>query len=132
MLTVSSVVPTLLRAGFNVVGQSDGTSHVSPCAGAPATATREMAENICRGMPDFVRVGPQSVDSTSDARTVNNTMRHAYRVLSDAEKASMARVKDDGLAFHQFIDSLGASRELSIAKTKVEEAVMWAVKHITA
>lgn len=72
------------------------------------------------------------VDSTSDARTVNNTMRHAYRVLSDAEKAQMARIKDDGLAFHQFIDSLGSSRELSIAKTKIEEAVMWAVKHITA
>lgn len=72
------------------------------------------------------------VDSTSGARTVNNTMRHAYRVLSDAEKAQMARIKDDGLAFHQFLDSLGSSRELSIAKTKVEEAVMWAVKHITA
>ncbi len=25
-----------------------------------------------------------SVDSTSDARTVNNTMRHAYRVLTEA------------------------------------------------
>lgn len=72
------------------------------------------------------------VNSTSDASTVNNTMRHAYRVLSDAEKAQMARIKDDGLVFHQFIDSLGASRELSIAKTKIEEAVMWAVKHITA
>jgi len=72
------------------------------------------------------------VDNTSDARTVNNTMRHAYRVLSDAEKAQMARIKDDGLAFHQFIDSLGSSRELSIAKTKIEEAVMWAGKHITA
>jgi hypothetical protein len=31
-----------------------------------------------------------TVDSTSDARTVNNTMRHAYRVLSDAEKAKSA------------------------------------------
>ena len=25
----------------------------------------------------------------------------------------------------------GTSRELSIAKTKAEEAVMWAVKHVT-
>lgn len=73
-----------------------------------------------------------SVDSTSDARTVNNTMRHAYRVLSDAEKANMQTIKDQGLAFHDFIDGLGKSRELSLAKTKVEEAVMWAVKHITA
>jgi hypothetical protein len=73
-----------------------------------------------------------SVDSTSDARTVNNTMRHAYRVLSDAEKANMQAIKDQGLAFHDFVASLGNSRELSLAKTKIEEAVMWAVKHITA
>lgn len=73
-----------------------------------------------------------TVDSTSDARTVNNTMRHAYRVLSDAEKANMQTIKDQGLAFHDFIACLGNSRELSLAKTKVEEAVMWAVKHITA
>ncbi|ARS27648.1 Acb2/Tad1 domain-containing protein [Sphingomonas sp. KC8] len=78
-------------------------------------------------MPDT-----QTVASTSDERTVNNTMRHAYRVLGDDEKAAMAKIKDDGLAFHDYLDSLGSSRELSLAKTKIEEAVMWAVKHITA
>ena len=72
-----------------------------------------------------------SVDSTSNERTVNNTMRHQYRVLNDAEKANMAKVKDMGLEFHEFVDGLGNSRELSLAKTKIEEAVMWAVKHIT-
>lgn len=72
------------------------------------------------------------IDSTSDQRTVNNTMRHQYRVLSDAEKESMQKIKDDGLYLHNLISSLGNSRELSIAKTKLEEAVMWAVKHITA
>lgn len=72
------------------------------------------------------------VDSASDARTVNNTMRHAYRILSDAEKAQMQSIKDAGLAFHDQIAALGSSREVSIAKTKVEEAVMWAVKHVTA
>lgn len=72
-----------------------------------------------------------TVDSTSDQRTINNTMRHQYKVLSDAEKANMLQVKDMGLAMHEFLGSLGNSRELSLAKTKVEEAVMWAVKHIT-
>lgn len=75
---------------------------------------------------------PASVDSKSDQRTVNNTMRHQYRVLSDAEKQNMQTIKDMGLAFHDFIKDLGKSREISLAKTKVEEAVMWAVKHITA
>ena len=72
------------------------------------------------------------VDSTSEARTVNNTMRHQYRVLSDAEKANMQTIKDMGLAFHDFVDGVGKSREIALAKTKIEEAVMWAVKHITA
>jgi hypothetical protein len=73
-----------------------------------------------------------SVESTSDARTVNNTMRHQYRILSDAEKANMQTIKDEGLKFHDIIAGMGNSREISLAKTKVEEAVMWAVKHITA
>lgn len=75
---------------------------------------------------------PETVKSTSDERTVNNVMRHEYRVLSDAEKADMQKIKDDALALHDFIDSMGQSREISLAKTKIEEAVMWAVKHITA
>ena len=72
------------------------------------------------------------VASTSDDRTVNNVMRHGYRVLSDDEKAQMQALKDDGLAFWQKLDGIGSSRELSVAKTKIEEAVMWGVKHITA
>jgi hypothetical protein len=73
-----------------------------------------------------------SVDSTSDERVVNNTMRHQYRVLSDEEKAQMSNLKDMGLAFHEALSAMGNSREISLAKTKIEEAVMWAVKHITA
>lgn len=72
------------------------------------------------------------IDSTSDQRTVNNTMRHQYRILSDAEKIGIVAIKDLGLNFNSLCDGLGTSRELSLAKTKIEEAVMWAVKHITA
>jgi hypothetical protein len=61
-----------------------------------------------------------------------NTMRQNYRALTDAEKANMQAIKDQGLAFHDFVAGLGNSREISLAKTKIEEAVMWAVKHITA
>jgi hypothetical protein len=73
----------------------------------------------------------ETVDSTSDQRTVNNTMRHAYRVLGDEEKAAMQKIKDLGLELHTYFEGMGTSRELSLAKTKVEEAVMWAVKHLT-
>jgi hypothetical protein len=60
-----------------------------------------------------------------------NIMRHQYRVLTDAEKANMQKVKDLGLDFYALLHNIGNSRELSLAKTKCEEAVMWAVKHIT-
>jgi len=73
----------------------------------------------------------QFVNSASEDRTANNTMRHQYRVLSDDEKAQMQAIKDKGLELHNLIESIGQSRELSIARTKTEEAVMWAVKHIT-
>jgi hypothetical protein len=72
-----------------------------------------------------------TVRSESDERTVNNTFRHEYRILSEEEKTQMLRVKDMGLALWQICDEIGNSRELSLAKTKIEEAVMWAVKHIT-
>ena len=79
------------------------------------------------------------VDSASDNRTANNAVRHTYRVLSDAEKAQMLALKDAGAGFLMLIDQIEArasampgSREMEIARQKVEEAVMWSVKHITA
>lgn len=79
--------------------------------------------------------------ATSDERTVNNVMRHEYRVLTDDEKRQMQAIKDHGLAFVELLHSVGgtpadsggqASRELAIAQTKIEEAVMWAIKHVTS
>jgi hypothetical protein len=72
-----------------------------------------------------------AVPSMSDQRIVNNVMRHEYRVLSAEEKIQVQQVKDLGLQYHDVLSDLGSSRELSIAKTKLEEVVMWAVKHIT-
>lgn len=71
------------------------------------------------------------VEAKSDERTVNNAMRHNYRVLSDTEKSQMTQIKDLGLLFDGLINTLGSKREYSIAKTKIEEAVMWAVKGVT-
>ena len=69
------------------------------------------------------------VASESDERTVNNAMRHQYRVLSDKEKAGMVRLKDLGEAFLDAVaETVPGGREQALARTKVEEAVMWAVK----
>jgi hypothetical protein len=80
------------------------------------------------------------IKSESDDRTVNNAVRHEYRVLTDAEKALMVEVKDAGAAFIALLHRIGgteggdrfASRDLSLANTHTEDAVMRAVRHITA
>lgn len=74
---------------------------------------------------------PEFVPSTSDQRVTNNVMRHEYRVLTEGEKHNMKQIKDMGLLFIEFCEEVGESRELSLAITKMEEAVMWAVKSIT-
>lgn len=71
------------------------------------------------------------VSSETDERVVNNAVRHQYRVLTEDEKASMVKIKDIGLEFINVVKSMESSRENSIAITKMEEAVMWAVKSIT-
>lgn len=79
------------------------------------------------------------VDSTSDDRTVNNVMRHQYRVLDAGEKTAMQSIKDDALDLWKVFDALGSDttdgdrrRCYALAKTKIEEAVMWAIKGLTA
>ena len=72
-----------------------------------------------------------TVDSTTDERMANNVMRHKYRALTEAEKLNMQAIKDAGLGFHALCEQIGDSREMAIAKTKIEEAVMWATKHLT-
>jgi len=71
------------------------------------------------------------VDSAAEERTVNNVVRHEHRVLDAEEKANMKLVKDAGLDFLTILEDLAPSREVSLAKTKIEEAVMWAVRGIT-
>lgn len=74
---------------------------------------------------------PEHIDSTSDTRTANNTVRHQYRVLTEKEKAQVLKIKDLGEAFIDACREVGTSRELSLAITRAEEATFWAVKHVT-
>jgi len=73
----------------------------------------------------------RNINSETDDRTINNVVRHKYRVLSESEKEQMGELKDLGAAFISKCNEIGGSRELSIAITNAEQAVMWAVKHVT-
>lgn len=62
---------------------------------------------------------------------MSDVMRTKYRELSGTEKRQVEEVKAIATHMYGLLKGIGDSRELSLAKTKVEEAVMWAVKHIT-
>jgi hypothetical protein len=55
-----------------------------------------------------------------------------YRALSSVERESLQEIKERGQAFIEFLAGLGQSESLDIARIRAEEAVMWAVKHITS
>ena len=54
-------------------------------------------------------------------------VRSGCRVLSEAE--ALQALVNAGNAFIAMCDCVGKSRELSLAKTNAEQAVMWALKH---
>lgn len=76
-------------------------------------------------------------DSTDDKRTqVGNDTKHQYRTLSENEQADMTTLKDMGQDFINYCDMIAdarpqTNREMALARTKMEEAVMWAVKGVT-
>ncbi len=63
---------------------------------------------------------------------MSDVMRSQYRELSPEQKAQILELKHMGENFCNLCDALGKSRELSSAKTRMEEAVFWAVKGVTA
>jgi hypothetical protein len=77
---------------------------------------------VCSTPPGEFMMGNQIND---------DVMRMQHRTLTTDEQAQIVAVKGNAASLHGFLGTLGASRELSLAKTKLEEAVMWAVKHVT-
>ena len=66
-----------------------------------------------------------------------NVFRSAYRELSDEEKEKMEIIKNKAQELYDLIESVveqnpsEQARYISLAKTKLEESIMWAVKGIT-
>lgn len=63
---------------------------------------------------------------------MSNVMRSKSRELNDQEKQDIAELKLMGEVFVEKCNLIGKSRELSLAITNAEQAVMWAVKHVTS
>ena len=139
------------RGMYAVDRQKWGTWHaIAPDEGLAIFASHEI--DLCKAacvahdteeppMPDLSQPGLSPIPSHSDDRTVNNAVRQTYRVLSDIEKKQMQAIKDAGQEFIDLLHIVGgtipgadrfASRDLSLANTHIEDAVMRAVRHVTA
>lgn len=59
-------------------------------------------------------------------------LRREYRALTRVEQGQIQDIKAAAEALHNALAVLGPSREISLALTRVEEAVMWGTKHVTA
>lgn len=89
------------------------------------------ADGMADTPPGVPQTAPDMVDSASDQRTVNNVLRHEYRVLTEDEKAAMGAIKDAGAAFIALLDLVPNGVEKDMAVIKTREAVMWAVNGLT-
>ena len=77
---------------------------------------------------------PDKFDSADDRRAgqTGDVLRREYRTLTPEEQAKLRAIKDAGEALLALIGQIPQGREAAIARTKTEEAVMWAVKGLTA
>jgi len=68
-----------------------------------------------------------------------NVFRKEYRTLGSLEQAHLEALKNKAQELYELIEAdpntllptVRTSREISLAKTKLEEAIMWAVKDVT-
>jgi hypothetical protein len=59
-----------------------------------------------------------------------NILREVYRELTDQEKAMEQEIRVKANALYELIHSFGISHELTQAKARITEAVIWAFAHI--
>ena len=65
---------------------------------------------------------------------MSETFRREYRPLTDAEKKALEDLKVKAEELEELFNLYNTpdmAREMALAKTKLEESIMWAVKAIT-
>lgn len=80
--------------------------------------------NVFEGEPD-------ARQSSSQTEKVSR-FRPRYRALSTEEKDLHDAIKERAADLEELFGQLRPSREVSLALTKLEESIMWAVKGLTS
>ena len=101
----------------------------SPAPSGESTGTTSLLKNDT----DQVHSPDDPPPDTSAESGFSSSLAGANDInIPDEEKASMVSLKDWGAGFIADVrNKVPAGREQSLAITKIEEAVMWAVKGLT-
>lgn len=86
---------------------------------------------VSTGAPAAPQDGAALGSTQAQPATKPSLFRKAYRELSDEEKAIVAEIKTKAEELEALLNRLPGSRYVSLAITSLEQAVMWAVKHVT-
>lgn len=63
---------------------------------------------------------------------MSDVFRKEYKLLDETQKSRIAQIKTEAEKLHESIDwGIGDKRMIALAKTNLEQAVMWAIKAIT-
>lgn len=62
---------------------------------------------------------------------MSDIFRKEYREISESEKSSIENIKERAEALYELLNAFPTNRESALSVTKLEEAVMWAIKSIT-
>jgi len=63
---------------------------------------------------------------------MTDIFRKEYKPLDDSQKLRIDQIKKEAEKLHESIDwAIGDKRMIDLAKTNLEQAVMWAIKAIT-
>lgn len=85
-------------------------------------------ENSVRELEDLAKKYEELYPQESLAKDV---MNKEPKKLSTEQIKNIGLIKSIGNGFHEMLDLLPVNREISLAKTKLEESVMWAVKGVS-
>jgi len=85
-------------------------------------------KNSVKELEDLAKKYEEMYPQESSAPDV---MNKNPKKLSKEQIKNIELIKNIGNGFYEMLDLLPKNREMSLSKTKLEEAVMWAVKGVS-
>lgn len=87
-------------------------------------------DNLKNSVKELEDLAKRYEDLYPQQSSAPDVMNKESKKLSEEQIKNIALVKNIGNGFHEMLELLPKNREMSLSKTKLEEAVMWATKGV--